>query len=292
MLSRPGLPRTFLGKLVLVAFAGTHVPLIAFVLHALFIAPGHLSAHLGVLATLFAATLAGFAATIWALHSLLAPIRLTSSSLKDYLDSGNLPDLPTGFRDEAGRLMADISYAAERMDSTVRRLEGVSGTDHLTGLPNRRRAEERLAEEAARVARGGGLLTLGVADVNRFKGINDAFGHQAGDTCLRHVADVMRRNVREGDWVARWAGDEFLLVLHDVSAFAPTEAVLRRIAAALREIPVELPGGGELTLGITVGAVRYPGGAGAGADLESLFAKADAAMYEAKREGRAWVLAV
>lgn len=191
--------------------------------------------------------------------------------------------------------MAGVSRAAGRMDSTVRALEGVSGTDHLTGLPNRRRAEGRLAEEAARAARGGGLITLGVADVNRFKGINDACGHQAGDACPRHVARVMRDNMREGDWVARWAGDEFLGVLHDASAFAPAEAVLRRIATALRESPARPPGGGELTLGVTVGAVRYPGGADAGdpePDLEGLFARADAAMYEAKRGGRARVLAV
>jgi len=114
--SRLGFPKGYLGKIVLVAFVGTHAPLIAAAVYLL----------------------------------------LASSSLKEYLDSGTLPELPIGFGDEAGRLMADVRYAAENMDSTVRSLEGLSGTDHLTGLPNRRRGEERLAEEAARARRGRG----------------------------------------------------------------------------------------------------------------------------------------
>jgi len=131
-----------------------------------------------------------------------------------------------------------------------------------------------------------------VVDLNRFKSINDTFGHQAGDVCIRHVAEVITRNVREGDWLARWGGDEFLLVLHDASAFAPTEAVLQRITQDLKESPVRLPQDRDLTLSVTVGAVRYSGGHPAGADLGTLFARADEAMYEAKREGRAWVLSV
>lgn len=291
-MSRMRLPKSYLGKVVLVGLLGTHVPPATLVLYVVLASPGVSMGHSGVLAALLASILLGFSATLWALRSLLAPLRLTSSALKDYIDSGTLPDLPVGFRDEAGRLMADVRYAVERMDATVRSLEGISGTDHLTGLPNRRRAEERLTEEAARVSRSSGLLTLGVVDVNRFKRINDSYGHQAGDACLRHVSMVMRRNVREGDWIARWAGDEFLLVMHDASAFAQTEAVLQRIVKALRQSPARLPGGAELTLSVTVGAVRYAGGTDPRADLEGLFAKADAAMYEAKREGRAWVLAV
>ena len=124
--------------------------------------------------------------------------------------------------------------------------------------------------------------------MNRFKSINDTHGHQAGDVCIRHVAKVLSRNVREGDWLARWGGDEFLLVLHDASTFAPTQAVLQRITRDLNASPAKLPEGRELTLSVTVGAVRYSGGA----DLGALFARADEAMYKAKREGRAWVLDV
>jgi two-component system cell cycle response regulator len=97
----------------------------------------------------------------------------------------------------------------------------------------------------------------------------------------------MRSNVREGDWVARWGGDEFVLALWDASMFASPGAVLGRINKALRESPARLPGGEELVLSVSVGARRYAGED----DVRELLAKADAAMYEAKREGRAWVLA-
>jgi diguanylate cyclase (GGDEF)-like protein len=131
------------------------------------------------------------------------------------------------------------------------------------------------------------ILTVAVVDVDNFKAINDTHGHQAGDACLRHVALVIGRNVREGDWLCRWGGDEFVLALWDASVFASPEAVLGRIYAGLRRSPVRLPGGEDLLLSISVGAHRYAGED----DIRELLAKADAAMYEAKREGRAWVLA-
>src|SRR5215211_3696514 len=218
--------------------------------------------------------------------ALLAPLRLASSSLEAYLHELRKPELPTGFSDEAGRLMADVQQAVDHLDTTIRSLEGLSGTDHLTGLPNRRAGEVRLAEDHAKAKRGGAILTVAVVDVNNFKAINDTHGHLAGDVCIRHVARVMRRNVREGDWLARWGGDEFVLSLWDASVFASPEAVLGRINADLRRSPVRLPGGEELVPSISVGAHRYAGED----DIRELLAKADAAMYEAKREGRAWVL--
>jgi diguanylate cyclase (GGDEF)-like protein len=286
-LARIGFPKSYSAKIMLVLFAGTNLPLLALVLYLFLAWPGGLGTHLGVLAALLIAILLGFVATLFALRALLAPVRLASSSLETYLDERRKPELPTGFSDEAGKLMADVQHALDHLDSTIRSLEGLSGTDHLTGLPNRREGEERLAEDHSRAKRGGAFLTVAVVDVDNFKAINDTHGHQAGDVCLCHVARVIGRNVREGDWLARWGGDEFVLALWDASVFASPEAVLGRINAGLRRSPVALPGGEELVLNISVGAHRYAGED----DLRELLAKADAAMYEAKREGRAWVLA-
>ena len=161
-------------------------------------------------------------------------------------------------------------------------------TDHLTGLLNRRQGEKRLAEEAARVGGGERLLTLGVVDVNKFKQINDTYGHQVGDACIRHVANVIRRNIRQSDWLARWGGDEFIVALHDSSPFASPELVLQRIVHDVKDSPFRLPQGEKLTLSVTVGASRYSGED----DLRDLLARADEAMYEAKRHGRPWVLSV
>ena len=285
-LARIGFPKSYSAKIMLVVFAGTHLPLVAMVLYLLLVSPGGLGTHLVVLAALLIATLLGFVATLFTLRALLAPLRLASSSLEVYLDERRKPELPIGFSDDAGKLMADVQHTLDHLDTTICSLEGLSGTDYLTGLPNRRGGEERLGEDLARAKRGGAILTVAVVDVNRFKAINDAHGHHAGDVCLRHVARVIRRNVREGDWLARWGGDEFVLSLWDASVFASPEALLRRISRSLKKSPVRLPGGEELVLSISVGAHRYAGED----DIRELLAKADAAMYEAKRERRTWVL--
>jgi diguanylate cyclase (GGDEF)-like protein len=286
-LARLGFPKSYGGKIMLVVFTGPYLLLAALVLYLLLVSPGSFGTPLGALAILLGATLLEFVAALLVLRALLAPVRLVSHALKSYLDERAKPDLPTGFSDEAGRLMADVQYTIDHLDSTIRSLEGLSGTDHLTGLPNRRNGEERLAEDLARARRGGEHLTVAMVDVDRFKAINDTHGHHAGDICIRHVAEVIRRNVREGDWLARWGGDEFVLALWDPSVFAPPEAMLGRINRSLKESPVRLPLGEELVLSVSVGAHRYAGED----DLREMLAKADAAMYEAKREGRAWVLA-
>ena len=286
-LARLGFPKSYGGKIMLVVFTGPYLLLAALVLYLLLVSPGSFGTPLGALAILLGATLLEFVAALLVLRALLAPVRLVSHALKSYLDEREKPDLPVGFSDEAGRLMADVQYTIDHLDSTIRSLEGLSGTDHLTGLPNRRNGEERLAEDLARARRGGEHLTVAVVDVDRFKAINDTHGHQAGDICIRHVAEVVRGNVREGDWLARWGGDEFVLALWDASVFAPPEAMLGRINRSLKESPVRLPLGEELVLSVSVGAHRYAGED----DLREMLAKADAAMYEAKREGRAWVLA-
>jgi diguanylate cyclase (GGDEF)-like protein len=287
LISKLGFPKTYRGKIMLVAFLGTHAPLLGAALYLLLGSSVGLGAALRILALLVAVTLLGSAATLVALGALLAPVRLTSSALKRYLDDRTKPELPIGFSDEVGRLMADVRYAVEHLDSSIRSLEGLSGTDHLTGLPNRREGERRMVGDVARARRGGGQLTVAVVDLDGFKTINDTHGHHAGDICIRHVADVIGRSVREGDWLARWGGDEFVLALWDDSVFASPEAVLGRINAELRRSPVRLPGGEELVLSISVGAHRYAGEE----DLRELLAKADGAMYQAKREGRAWMLA-
>jgi diguanylate cyclase (GGDEF)-like protein len=288
LLSRLGFPKSYRGKIMLVTFLGTYVPLIALVLYLLLLSsPVGLRPALHILALLLAATLVGTGATLYALNRLMAPVRLASSSLREYLDSQKLPELPIRFTDEAGKLMADVQYTVDNLDATIRSLERLSGTDYLTGLYNRREGEKRLAEDVAMARRRGGtMLTVAVVDVNDFKSINDTYGHQAGDACIRHVASVIGRNIRESDWLARWGGDEFVLALHDASPFASTELALQRIVRDLKHSPVRVPSGEELVLSVTVGASRYSGED----DLKDLLAKADEAMYEAKRERRMWIL--
>jgi diguanylate cyclase (GGDEF)-like protein len=286
LLSRLGFPKSYQGKIMLVMFVGIYAPLVVVLFYLLVSSQLSLRPTLQILVLLVCTTLFGTGVALYALKSLLAPVRLASASLREYLDSQRLPDLPIGFADGAGRLMADVQYALNELDTTIRSLEGLSGTDPLTGLLNRRAAEKRLAEDAARVRGGRRTLTIGVVDLNNFKAINDTYGHEVGDVCIRHVAEVIWRNIRESDWLARWGGDEFVLALHEASPFAATELVLQRIVRDLKDSPVRVSEGVELVLTLTIGARRYSGEA----DLRELVAKADEALYEAKREERPWIL--
>ncbi len=280
MLARLGFPKSYWGKVMLVAYGLLFVLAFCLLAYLFLGAPAPLPLVLLVIATLASA------ASLWMIRSLLAPIRIATSSLKSYRDNRKVPELPVGFSDEAGRLMANVQHTVEDLDTSVRPLQRLAGTDHLTGLLNRRAGEDRLSGDLSRAKRSEGTLTVAVVDVNEFKAINDTHGHQAGDVCIRHAADVIQRNMREGDWLARWGGDEFVM-MWDTSVFASPEVVLRRINADLRESPVRLTPKSEMLLSISVGACRYSGEE----DFRELLAKADAAMYEAKREGRAWVLA-
>ncbi len=241
-----------------------------------------LRAKLRTLLVALVATLAGTAATLLGLRALLAPVSSVSEALRRYLDRGELPELPTGYQDEAGKLMSDVRYVAERLDETLRSLGEQAATDPLTGVYNRRVADERLYEDLARVERGRGAFTLALLDLDQFKPVNDRFGHGAGDACIKHVASVLSRNVRGEDWVARWGGDEFLVRVSEAGEAPSGDQALERLAEELRKSPARLPNGEEVRLTFSGGLVQC---SGQGDDVEGLLERADEALYRAKRDG-------
>jgi diguanylate cyclase (GGDEF)-like protein len=148
--------------------------------------------------------------------------------------------------------------------------------DPLTHLPNRRYAEARLDG----LLSTGGAPALAVVDVDRFKGINDAFGHPAGDAALRTVAELLVEGVRDTDEVCRWAGDEFVILLPDTTA-EQGERALERIRRSVAtydwaSLGIDIP------VTISVGIAS----AARGDDRRTLFAAADGVLYDAKRSGR------
>ena len=281
-LSRAPFPKSYLGKVFLTAFLGTHVPLLALLAYFVRFRRFGFGATLRILSITVPATLGGTAMTLWAMHALYTPVTLASKALRRYLDMGEIPELPTGYADRAGRLMADVQYAVERLDAAMSYLGELATTDHLTGVYNRRAAQGRLAEDIARAQRGGETLTLALLDFDQFKPVNDEHGHHAGDACLIHFAEVLGRNVREGDWIARWGGDEFLVSVWHAEEEGPSaERALERVAEVLRENPVVLPNGEEALLPFSGGVVRWRPGDEAG----KLLSRADEALYRAKAKG-------
>jgi diguanylate cyclase (GGDEF)-like protein len=174
----------------------------------------------------------------------------------------------------AGMVLAVlIGVVAGRILERRRMLESAAAialTDPLTGLANRRAWEEELRREVARARRNSHRLALVMLDLDHFKQLNDTQGHQAGDTVLAEAAASWRTAVRTTDFLARYGGDEFAMLLPD----CPDEygqTVLERIRTAI-------PPGCSCSAGIAY----WDGQESA----EDLLARADAALYEAKRAGR------
>ncbi|MGH8755546.1 MAG: hypothetical protein ACREU0_06940, partial [Burkholderiales bacterium] len=147
------LRRSYLLKFMLVVFLGAYVPLIALVLYIALSQSYNLMGALPIVIAALLVIIIGTVITLLFLEGLLTPVRQTSDSLKKYLAERSLPSLPTVYGDEAGQLMADAQYVITRLDNTLRELENISLTDHLTGMYNRRAGEHRLEEEIARAER-------------------------------------------------------------------------------------------------------------------------------------------
>ncbi|WP_199423293.1 GGDEF domain-containing protein [Actinotalea solisilvae] len=187
-----------------------------------------------------------------------------------------LPDMIFGLVVMLG-LTAVLTASGRRQDALTRTLRTMASVDLLTGLATRR-ALETAAEIAPDAAPGRALVLV---DVDRFKDLNDAYGHPVGDGVLVHLASVLQSVVRAGDTVARWGGDEIAILM---TAIGPDDAVRR--AEAVREAVVARPLAHEgRAIGLTV-SVGVAHSSTAGADLAALYAAADEALYGAKRAGR------
>ena len=153
--------------------------------------------------------------------------------------------------------------------------------DTLTGLPNRSLFDDRLRQELAKARRHKQSLAIMFIDLDRFKIINDTFGHNIGDLFLQEVSKRLQSIIREGDTVSRLSGDEFLILFSDITNIEDASVVAKKILKNLSEV-VEIDNKEIYTTG-SVGISIFPEN---GDDLESLVKNADAAMYRAKEQGR------
>jgi diguanylate cyclase (GGDEF)-like protein len=188
--------------------------------------------------------------------------------------------LPNGWVLSVGADITALKYNEKSLPQAHEATLEASRTDPLTGLPNRRHILELLDGALAEQAVTGAGLSIAVIDIDRFKAINDAHGHEAGDAALRHFADVCRGRVREGDVLGRMGGEEFLLVLPGAG---PSEA--SGIIGCIRDgfPPARLAGEG-VELPCTFSArIAEPL---AGDDRSSILRRADRALYAAKDDGR------
>jgi two-component system, cell cycle response regulator len=202
-----------------------------------------------------------------------AELRSLEEGALDWLTTDELrPDL----------LPRAIRYVLDR-HRLERELQRMAHIDPLTGLHNRRFLMKQLDAALGAARRHGHPLTVCVCDIDRFKAVNDEYGHLAGDEVLRAFAGIMGQQLRREDQVARFGGDEFCLMLPHVSMEEASRAV-ERIRIALEQLRITLPDGTQLRVTATFGMAEFDPARHASG--QALFESADQALYVGKQRGR------
>lgn len=177
----------------------------------------------------------------------------------------------------AARVGLLLALRHSRQESSFRGLH-----DPLTALPNRLLMADRLEIAIAEATRGAEQFAVLFVDLDHFKRINDHYGHNAGDQVLLAVSRRLRHCVRSSDTIARYAGDEFVMILRHIVQREDVMRIADKIGRTI-DSPVTLPDGRDAHLSASIGVAFYPAD---GADAESLLKHADLAMYAAKSAGR------
>jgi diguanylate cyclase (GGDEF)-like protein len=231
-------------------------------------------------------------------HSFLAPMLATGSQFfwvwpvfadsrlaailsLGYADAEQLEERVAGYGTACAQRLGLALSASARNEALYRRAH----FDPLTQLPNRLLFRDRLAQELAAVADGTHRGALLYIDLDHFKQVNDSLGHDAGDQLLAITAQRLRGCVKDGDTVARLAGDEFTVILRQVSDPSAARAVAERVIQSL-QMPVNI-GGRDHQVRASIGVTLFPDD---GSEIDELLRNADLAMYRAKQEGRAGVV--
>ena len=191
------------------------------------------------------------------------------------------------FPDKDMKMVADLADRVAVVVSHAElfaQVEKQAVTDAMTGLYNRRYFNEQLIKEIDRFQRFGHAFSFIIVDLDFLKKINDSLGHHHGDSAIKHIANVLKRNVRDVDTVGRFGGEEFVILLPETD-LAPARMVAERICSAIREKPIENVGVVTASLGLAT----FPYDA---QDRDKLFELADQALFLAKHRGRNRVCSV
>ena len=218
------------------------------------------------------------------IKSLLIPINLVCDSLDKYKKNKVMPDLPSVYNDELGVLMKDVQQFVESINTKMTSLTKNLMIDHLTGVYNRLSSEKRISEDIARVKRNNEILTVAMFDIDDFKLFNDYYGHSVGDKCLIEVSNTVKNNLRESDWIARWGGDEFLVVFSNVDSETASN-VLLRIMEILKNTQIKADQK-TINMSVSIGITELV----EDDDYLSILNRVDMALLEAKNKGKSKIV--
>ncbi len=278
-LSRALFPKRYVSKMFMLTFVATHIPLLTLFVYTVFLSGFDTGTIIDLLLVGLVATLIGTTIAVAGLWIRLTPVIRSSQALERYRSTGVRMSLPLDVEDEGGRLLANVHGTLEGLDTTIARLERLAAHDELTGVYNRREGARRLLHLLESDQGTDGVVTLILLDVDDLKSINDQWGHSVGDRVLQRLAEVVAEWVDGHGWVARWGGDEFVAVIREHGREVVAERLIQGMRHDLGRMPLRIPGGQEVRLGLSIGVARYiPGD-----DVEGLFNRADDALYRSKR---------
>lgn len=211
-------------------------------------------------------------------------VSLTTNCLlvrRDGLESA-IEDSAAPIRDRHGRVVGAVLVFRDvgEAQALARKMSHLAQHDFLTELPNRLLLNDRLNQAIGMAARHHKKLAILFLDLDRFKSVNDSFGHSAGDAVLQSIAGRLIENLRHTDTVSRQGGDEFVILLPEIESANQALLVAEKVLAALATPHVV--GGHELHVTASIGISIYPDH---GEDADGLVHRADVAMYEAKKSG-------
>lgn len=264
---------------MLVAFLGTHVPLLTLLLT--FVISNSYSLEMAVRVMLIAllATLAGTAATLYALNHLLKPVILTSAALQNYLNTKTLPELPTEFADEAGTLMAHTSQTLHKLDELI---HYITNYDDLTGLPNRDLLSDRLHQILSQPENNQRLVAVFLLSIDDFTSMSQGLEHETTNLLLRAVAQRLSTCITQTDILAHLSGDEFALARIDIHSFEGVIKLSQVLLSTLSK-PFSVEGNSihiTASIGITVNDLNDRN------SVDQLLQQAYMALSQAKQQGR------
>ena len=279
LLSKFGLFNTFASKVIFVAlicFLIALIPIVIILLQYNF----NIQQILLLCFVFFLSFSTGIVLFSILIKSLLLPINLVCYTLDEYKKNNVLPKLPLSYSDELGILMKDVQEFVESINTKMTSLTKNLMIDHLTGVYNRLSSEKRISEDIARVKRNNEILTVAMFDIDDFKLCNDYYGHSVGDKCLVEVANTVKNNLRESDWIARWGGDEFLVVFSNVDSETSSK-VLVRIMEILKNTKI-MADQKTINMSVSIGITELI----EDDDYVSILNRVDMALLEAKKKGK------
>ena len=282
-LSKLGLFKTFASKVIfitLLCFLVALIPIVIILIQYNF----YFQQILLICYMFFISVTIGLVLLSFLINSLLIPINLVCNSLAEYKDNRVVPNLPSIYSDELGVLMKDVQEFVEATNKKMSLLTKNLMIDHLTGVYNRLSSEKRISEDIARVKRNNEILTIAMFDIDDFKLCNDYYGHNVGDKCLVEVANTVKNNLRESDWIARWGGDEFLVVFSNVDSETSSN-VLLRIMKILKNTKINTDHK-TINMSVSIGITELVNDD----DYISILKRVDMALLEAKNKGKSKIV--